>query len=188
MVMLLLIALLFVTAGCDSESQISFRICGKLDVPEELDAVRISVLDQKLTEQGFALIELTPRDIAAEAGTENSEDPGDDQQNDSEDDEADEADNSKPESEDGSAHARSLPVVASLRTGSGSGYVRVQALLEGVEVARFDRQVPELDAVSAVDMPLTEKCYGRYNCALGQTCVKGNCVVAPFAADPPTCD
>jgi len=174
MVLLLLIALLFAIAGCGSESQIAFRICGKLDVPEQLDALRISVLDQELTEQNFALIELTEREMVAEGDIENSkaEDAGDDQS----------------ASRDSSSTMRSLPVVASLGAQGGSGYVRVQALLKGVEVARFDRQVPDLDAISGVDMPLTEKCYGRYNCALGQTCVKGDCVVAPFAIDPPTCD
>ncbi len=186
MVRLLLIASLLTIAGCGSESQIAFRICGKLDVPEQLDALRISILDQELTEQSFALIELTTREMVAEGGV-GDKAGSDDEQNDSEDTEAENADGANG-SGDQSASTRSLPVIASLKARSGSGYLRVQALLEGVEVARFDRQVPDLEKVSTVDMPLTETCYGRYNCALGQTCVKGDCVVAPLATDPPACD
>jgi hypothetical protein len=188
MVYLLLFASLFAIVGCGSDSEISFRICGKLDVPKQLDALRISILDEALTEQNFALIELTEREVALEGGPKDKANSDDDQPNDSEDGETDESTDSENESRDQPATTRSLPIIASLTTGSGSGYVRVQALLKGVEVARFDRQVPKLDAVSAVDMPLAEKCYGRYNCALGQTCVKGECVVAPYTADPPTCD
>jgi hypothetical protein len=187
MVFRLLIASLLTIAACGSESQIAFRICGKLDVPEQIDALRISILDEKLTEQSFALIELTARKMVAEGGIGDSATP-DDEQSDPRNTEAEDAADGGDESKDRSATTKSLPVIGSLKARSGSGYVRVQALLEGVEVARFDRQVPDLEGVSTVDMPLTEKCYGRYNCALGQTCVKGDCVVAPMATDPPTCD
>lgn len=188
MVIRLLIALLLTIAACGSESQIAFRICGTLGVPEQLDALRISILDQELKEQSFALIELTAREMVTHNGVGDSATSDDDDQSNSEKSETEDSSDGQNESRDRSASTQSLPVIASLKTRGGSGYLRVQALLEGVEVARFERQVPDFDAVSTVDMPLTKECYGRYNCALGQTCVDGECRVAPMTTDPPSCD
>ncbi|MBN1656631.1 MAG: hypothetical protein JXA30_22860 [Deltaproteobacteria bacterium] len=188
MLSLLLLACLLTFAGCGVESRIEFRICGKLKVPNQLDALRVSILDTELTEQGFALIELTERDMVAEGGVEDSATKNDDALRKTDEPSREATEDGGLDSERRSSTIKSLPVTASLEGIEGPGYLRVQALLEGVEVARFDRWIADRDAASTVDMPLTESCYGRYNCALGQTCVKGNCVVAPIGNDPPACD
>ena len=186
MLLLLLIVSLLAYAGCGSESRIEFHICAELDVPKELDALRISILDEALQEQRFALIELTRREMVAEGGVTNGATSDRDRQSGSQEPNAESA--SKAETDTQNATTRSLPITPSLKGESGPGYLRVQALLEGVEVARFDRQIPDLEKTTAVDMPLTKGCYGKTNCSLGQTCVGDRCIVAPIGAAPPACD
>jgi hypothetical protein len=182
MVRLLLFATVFVFTSCAPDSQIEFRICGNLKVPKQLDALRISILDDALKEKSFALIELTTREILKEGGVRDSATAGKDAQSGVKDAE------SATEPKKGSKSVKSLPVTASLAGSDSSGYVRVQALLQGSEVARFDRRIPNLDESSEVDMPLTDACYGKYNCSRGQTCVNGECVVAPIGTDLPACN
>lgn len=182
MVRLLLFATVFAFAGCAPDSQLEFRICGKLKVPKQLNALRISILDDALQEKSFALIELTAREIVKEGGVRDSATSEKDANSSAKDAE------SATEPKSSSASVKSLPVTASLAGSDSSGYVRVQALLNGSEVARFDRRIPKFGKISEVDMPLTEDCYGKYNCSLGQTCVNGECVVAPIGNATPGCN
>ena len=95
----------------------------------------------------------------------------------------DRADAGEPQS----PKVRSLPVTASLPGTTGSGYLRVQGLLDGVEVARFDRRVYELESLEQAELVLKNNCYGRLSCPLGQTCVAELCQVAPTPSEPPGC-
>jgi hypothetical protein len=188
MVRLLLFATVFVFMGCAPDSQVEFRICGKLIVPSQLDALRVSILDDALKEKNFALIELTEREIAKDGGVLDGATSGKEAQNSAKDAGPQGAKDTATQQASSSKSIRSLPVTASLSGNDGSGYVRVQALLKGSEVARFDRRIPNLGKTTKADMPLTEDCYGKYNCSRGQTCVKGACVVAPIGTDPPACN
>jgi hypothetical protein len=80
----------------------------------------------------------------------------------------------------------SLPVSASLPSGSGSGWTRVQGLKAGVAAIVFSRRIGDLDGTSAVDMVLTYDCLGQ-DCSLGQTCVSGTCILAPVGNEAPGC-
>ncbi len=83
-------------------------------------------------------------------------------------------------------HAANLPVSSSLPSGSGSGWTRVQGLRAGVAVIVFSRRIGDLEGTSAVDMVLTLDCLGQ-DCALGQTCVSGTCILAPVGNEAPGC-
>jgi hypothetical protein len=188
MIVVIAIASVLALSGCGSDAQIRFRICGGLEVPEQLDALRISVLDGDLNEQRFALIELTEREVKIEAGRRDGGSSASGGRSAQKDSGAQTAKKTETEEEGTSTAAKTLPLTASLPGNGGSGYVRVQALLKGVEVARFDRRILDLGKTTEVDMPLTDKCYGKYNCPRGQTCVKGDCVVAPIGDDAPGCN
>lgn len=59
-------------------------------------------------------------------------------------------------------------------------FIEVEGLLNSVKVASYTRAVDNLDSLHALDMPLTDKCYGT-TCSAGQTCVRGSCKLAPTA-------
>ena len=71
-------------------------------------------------------------------------------------------------------------------TKRGTRFIEVEGLLRGVEVASFTRAVDDLDSLEWLDMPLTEDCYG-VACGVGQTCVRGNCKLAPGRTGGASC-
>jgi hypothetical protein len=172
-----------ILASCGTDTEIEFRICGDLKVPKQLDALRISVLDDTLEEKNFALIELVPREVRADGGS-----AGAGGKSSSKDAGTRSAKDSGVASSSASSSVEKLPITASLPARVDSGYVRVQALLQGEEVARFDRRIPNMSKAKSVDMPLTNSCYGQTNCARGQTCLEDECAVAPLSNDSPHCN
>lgn len=186
---LILITALWSAASCNAEAEIAFRVCGKLKVPAQVDALRIAVLDEQLEEKRAALIELTARPAPTEAATGGRASAGAGGKRSAKDaGAAGSAGKAETQSAKSSNPTQSLPVEASLPVPNGAGYVRVQALLNGSEVARFERRITELDKIKHVDMPLSDACYGKTNCEKGQTCVTGDCTVAPINAASPHCD
>jgi hypothetical protein len=155
------------------------RVCGDLETPDQIDALRLSVLDDSLNELRSGLVELVPR----EAPT-SERDSADEEGNDPSD--RDSADAGEAE-EQPVPRVRSLPLTSSLPGASGSGYLRVQGLLDGVEVARFDRRVYDLESLERADMVLKNNCYRRLSCPRGQTCVAKLCQVAPTPSESPGC-
>jgi hypothetical protein len=81
---------------------------------------------------------------------------------------------------------RALPVTVELPSSNATRWVSAVALLEGVEVARFDRHTGALSEGAEVDLALTSVCY-RLTCPRGQTCLDGACDTAPGPSDPPGC-
>lgn len=139
--------------GCLGEPTIDFRVCGNPVVPGDIDAVRMSVLDQDMHERHAAVLELVDTDTGNVTDT--------------------------------------LPLTASIPCGTGLGWARIEALLEGVEVIVFARRVGDLEAQGSVNMRLSLACLG-VTCPLGQTCMEnetgeGECQLAPSADDPPGC-
>lgn len=144
----------FALGGCLGDPTLDFHICGNPVVPGDVDAIRMSVLDQDMHERHAAVMELVDSDTGDVVD--------------------------------------SLPVTASIPCGTGLGWARVEALLEGVEVIVFARRVADLEAQGAVDMAISLACLG-VTCPLGQTCIEneetgdGECELAPSADDPPGC-
>ena len=102
------------------------------------------------------------------------------------DDDGDRPDAGEPE-EPEEPKVRSLPITESLPGATGSGFLQVQGLLDGVEVARFDRRIYDLEGLERAELVLKNDCYGRISCPLGQTCVARECKIAPRPSEPPGC-
>ncbi len=162
-----LVAALLAAVACQPADEIELYVCGDLQTPDQIDALRLSVLDDSLNELRAAVVELVPR----EAPASESEPEG----------EGDRADAAEPE------EPRSLPITAHLPAVGGTGYLRVQGLLQGVEVARFDLRVYDLENLERAELVLKRNCYGRLSCPLGQTCVEKRCQVAPTPEESPGC-
>jgi len=149
-----LVALGLGLGGCLGESTLDFHICGDPVVPGDIDAVRMSVLDQDMRERHAAVLELVDPDTGDVLD--------------------------------------SLPLTASIPSGIGLGWARIEALKDGVETIVFARRVADLEAQGTVSMPLNLLCQGVLTCPLGQTCMEnengeGECQLAPSANDPPGC-
>ena len=146
------IPLTLALSGCLGDPALDFRVCGDAEVPGDVDALRISVLDPDMHEIHAAVLEL----VDADSGD----------------------------------VLDSIPLTTSIPSGTGLGWARVEALLEGVKVITFARRVADLDTQGSVDMPINLSCLGM-SCPLGQTCVEesgeGKCKIAPNASDPPGC-
>ena len=79
-----------------------------------------------------------------------------------------------------------LPVVVSVPVVPGDRVIRAQALdVDGAEVARAEVLVSS--GAGSIVLNLAQACLGQ-DCALGQTCVDGACVVTPDAAASKRCD
>jgi hypothetical protein len=174
----LFVAALVGLTACGPDAEIEMRVCGDLKAPEQIDALRLSILDDEMNELRAGLVELVPREAPTSRKESGEKDDEGDRSADGES-----ADGGEPES----PKVRSLPVTGSLPGATGSGYLRVQGLLQGVEVARFDRRVYDLESLEQADMVLKNNCYGRLSCPLGQTCVAKLCQVAPTPSEPPGC-
>jgi len=82
---------------------------------------------------------------------------------------------------------KGLPQSVELAAVSGESWVRVQGLKDGVTVSRFDRRVRVGEDEGAdVRVSITRACLGIM-CAKGQTCIKGDCVLADFSSPPEIC-
>ena len=81
---------------------------------------------------------------------------------------------------------RGLPVTMTFPPVRETQWVTVVALLEGVEVARFDRHTGTLPEDADVHLVLTSACY-RFTCPRGQTCLDALCDTAPGPVDAPGC-
>lgn len=149
-----LVAVGLALSGCLGDPTIDFRVCGDPVVPGDIDALRMSVLDQDMHERHAAVLELVDTDTG------------------------DVVDN--------------LPLTRAIPCGTGLGWARIEALLDGVEVIVFARRVGELESKGSVNMRLSLACLG-VTCPLGQTCIEdpdtgeGECELAPSGNDPPGC-
>lgn len=68
----------------------------------------------------------------------------------------------------------------------GARFVEVAGLLRGKRVISFVRAVQSLEHVPALEMPLRAECYGIL-CGDGQSCVEGECLLAPGPAGGDDC-
>ena len=178
---LLLVAALLAAAACQPDGEIELKVCGDLRIPGQIDALRLSVLDDSLNERRAVVVELVPR----EAPVSESESSGEENQEEAAV-EGDHADAGEPQ-EKASAKPRSLPITAHLPVVAGSGYLRAQGLLKGIEVVRFDLRVYDIESLERAELVLKKNCYRRISCSLGQTCVAKLCQVAPTPEESPGC-
>lgn len=162
-----LMALAIAGEGCaESSDSIRVQICGELVVPTEIDAVRISTLDEDRAEVTAVLDELTPAvrgddlgvadaGLALDAGVvDGAEDPV----------------------------GAALDVEAALPAGRGLGWVVVQGLRDGVEVIRAEARGRK---GARVTIAFSRACVG-VRCPLGRTCAAGACELALEGGAP--CD
>lgn len=181
------LALALLAAGCEDEpARITLELCGDVEVPEILDAVRIIVLHEDRSPSSEGVFELAPAEgpgalpgegppargaafdgsvVAADAGP-----------------------------LDAGAADGGAPVVPScggatlserLRVGAGDGLMWIAAvgLRDGAEVMRVE--VRGASGATA-RLPLVEACLG-VTCPLGQTCIGGTCGLVPAAHDEGAC-
>ena len=108
----LLIASLVGLTACGPEAEIEMRVCGDLKAPEQIDALRLSILADEMNELRAGLVELVPREApTSQKDPEENDDEGDDR--------ADEerTDAGEPQG----PKVRSLPITRSLPAATGSG-------------------------------------------------------------------
>ena len=82
---------------------------------------------------------------------------------------------------------RQLPVITELEGAAGSGWARASALSEGGPVLRFDRRIATFGEGPDVELFLSRACLGSIRCPAGQTCIDGDCVLAPTEDEEPRC-
>ena len=137
------------TAACGPSSNTVFvDVCGDVQIPQDIDAVRISILNSDRSDYRTGTLELircTSEDLA-------------------------------------------LPQETELEAPFGDIWITAQGLQDGVEVLRSERRMKIEDSGPAQTafMWMTRSCM-RVDCSLGQTCIKGECEQAPFAADEIAC-
>lgn len=158
-------------SGCTGDPVVRLHVCGDARVPEDLDAVRVSLLDETGQEIFSAVKELFVPEGAADAGA-----PG--------------PDGGAPP--DGGActpgSAEVLPLVFDLHDGQGRMWVVVEGLKDGVPVVRYDAQADQpVRGVADVYAAFSQDCVG-VRCAYGQTCAAGRCEIAVLGGAPEACD
>jgi hypothetical protein len=133
-------------AGCeDPEPALEVSVCGDLQVPRQMDAVRVSLLGPDRTTREEGVIEL----LKCPAGD-----------------------------------VEQLPIRTSFAPPDGEGWIVVQGLSRGAVVARVESRLEtEADESIEIRLPLTESCLGAFSCPAGQTCLQGECRVAPVAGE-----
>ncbi len=185
--LLLVLALPAGLAGCkDPSSALSIRICGRLDVPSEIDALRVVVLNEDRSEASAGLTELggaSSPDMSTDGGILDLgvADAGVEA-------ELADAGTDGGLTETGPACEpveRPLEARLELPPGEGHGWVQVIALHQGVEVARAEVRHPEEGG--ALVLALERGCLG-ITCPLGQTCVAGACELVPEDGDAARCE
>ena len=69
---------------------------------------------------------------------------------------------------------------------SGDAWGVVQGLKDGTEILQYERQLDlNHEESTRLQLAVNADCIG-IDCPLGQTCVRGDCVVAPHKGDEPT--
>ncbi|MFU8807057.1 MAG: hypothetical protein ACNA8W_24835 [Bradymonadaceae bacterium] len=140
---------MMLATGCSRDTDdLVIEVCGNLGVPDELDSLRISILDAERQPMRSGVRELL-------------ECPGD--------------------------RLRPLPQSVTFPPVVGEAWVVVTGLVDEVEKIRFERRInvegPDFNPVVAI---LDHACLG-FQCPLGQTCVSGRCVVAPYSVSGTSC-
>jgi hypothetical protein len=134
-------------AACQNpEPNVEMRVCGDVDVPHELDSLRISLLGADRTPRREGVLELVEC----------------------------------PEGE-----VRRLPQSVSFRPFDGRAWAVVEGLREGRPELRFERRLElSADASATIRLAANRDCLG-IACPEGQTCVGGECELAPRSGSPP---
>jgi len=145
-----------VFAACLQGPRIQLELCSDLRVPEEIDTMRISLIDEGGHEVSQGLVILDPRSPLPDGGCE--------------------------------GELATFPQNLALSGGSGSSWVRVQGLKDGVEIARAEARVEfPVSGESPASVLLSADCLGVH-CPAGQTCVTGACEITQFGGTPALCD
>ncbi|MEM9068919.1 MAG: hypothetical protein AAGE52_10450 [Myxococcota bacterium] len=79
-----------------------------------------------------------------------------------------------------------LPVDAEIPRLDGPGFVSAEARSDGLLVGRFTVRVPDLATQDMLTFPLTTECL-MFDCPMGQTCIDGDCTMAPLPDRGPSC-
>lgn len=180
--------------GCEDESaRVTIELCGDVQVPETLDAVRIIVLHEDRTPSSEGVFELAP---AAGPGVLPGEgasppDAGFPDATAAGEVDAGQADSGPPDSgaADGGAPSASACGGATLSerlsVGAGDGLMWIAAvgLRDGAEVMRVEVRG---SSGGVARLPLVQACLG-VSCPLGQTCIGGTCGLVPAAHDEAAC-
>lgn len=148
-------------AGCggDDAREVAVRVCGELQVPHEVDAVRVRVLDEDRAVVSDGVDELWP--AGADAGPPSANplctpDPD----------------------------APRIGLDLEVRPGAGDGWIEAIALRDGVEVARSVVRTDGSTTAAVLGFPAV--CLG-VGCPDGQTCIDGACVLAPVGGAATAC-
>ncbi len=159
----------------DPSAALSVRVCGALEVPREVDALRIVVLNEDRSEASAGVSELgapTSPDMSTDGGSFDATPPPED---------------AGAGPRDGCVQVEHpVALEVTLAPGDGRGWVQVVALRGGVEVARAEVRHGTERAPSVV-VALERACLGAA-CPLGQTCAAGTCVQVPQGGDPAACE
>lgn len=161
--------------ACPGDPYVRVHVCGDVQIPGQIDALRLTLFDETQQELFSAVRELfVPGEgDPADAGT------------------ADAGPTDGGEGEDGGActpgTAQPLPRTFDLHAGRGQMWLVVEGLLDGVAVVRADARVEQpVRGVAVVSVGLQPDCLG-VRCAYGQTCAEARCQIAVFGGDPDAC-
>ncbi len=165
------------TSCKDPASVLTIQVCGALEVPEEIDAIRVVVRDEDRSEVSAGVSELAG-ERAPDGSTLGSVfDLG-----------IPDARISGPDGDAGPAcepATRPVNVELELTPGEGRGWVEVVGLHDGVEVVRAEVRHAAANDPRVV-LALERVCLGA-TCPLGQTCIGGVCERVPEDGDAERC-
>jgi len=202
-------------SGCGDDDTLEVRVCGNLQVPAEVDSLRIVLADENLRPVRSGVIRLYNRSVILDAsvaedaqmdaqlgGDAGSRDGGSAPRDGSVPDAAiPDASVSDASAEDAGTTGDAgvsdagvadldgviqLPVSITLPRPSGPGWVEVKVLQSGVQVNAAFRRVDDFARLDRVEMVLALDCL-PVSCPAGQTCIEGRCELAPGPRDEPTC-
>lgn len=139
---------LWAVAGCQNpEPEVEVRVCGDVDVPREIDTLRVSLLGSDREPRREAVLELLEC----------------------------------PEAE-----VHRLPQSISFRPFDGRAWAVVKGLRDGRPELRFERRLDlNGDTSTSVRLAANRDCLG-VSCPEGQTCIGGECELAPRSGSPPS--
>lgn len=81
-----------------------------------------------------------------------------------------------------------LPQTMDLNPGPGDSWITLEGIKEGVVVAHYEQRIKLEEGDSAtLTMGLTRDCLGILSCALGQSCVDGQCVIVEYGSPTGIC-
>jgi hypothetical protein len=157
--------------GCGNSPRVVAHLCGDVNIPGDIDAVRLSLQDETDQEMASGVVQLfKPEQEGIPLGQENTE-----------------TDGGPGEVLCPKGEVQELPVDFELYNGAGTVWVIAQGLRDQVEVMRsiVRAQFP-ISGPEHVYLGLQSSCLGAF-CAYGQTCVDGKCEVAIFNGDENIC-